>query len=418
MKSINNIIRVISTFTLLMICIIGVSHDFKPYSYWLVLMVNVYMLWCTRKNMMMFIISLIISYSNYSIIYANFINHIDDTMYTQVITNTISNRALNILTIFNLSLVIFINWGKISTMKAINLFHAPKMNDNIVLAILTVVLTIVFFIGFKLPDVQGERGTPKPIYEYAISFFILYFYYSGNKKNISLGLFFVVIYSLQNFLFGGRIYGLQFILVAFLMLFIHKFTIKKMLVFMFPFFVLFNIIGILRGSFITHFGDFGSVIFKSGLTLDTAYSAYYTSPAIIFASDRIGFMETVQLFIDFIVSIFLGETSNQNSNIQHIAYKYINHSYGCVMPFYFCFYFGILGSFVPVFILKIYFKIICNLKESTHGCFKCIAVFIVAHTFRWYLYSPLGLFRGVLFLVIVYYCMYIIHSMFSKKRAL
>lgn len=377
------------------------------------------MLWCTRNNLMMFIIAFIIAYSNYSIIYANYVCYIDDTMYTQVITPTISNQALNILTIFNLSLIGFIDWFHIPTMKSVNLFHETRRQDNIILTILTVALIFIFFLGFKLPDFTDERGSPQPIYEYSISLFIIYFYYSGNKASILWGVLLIIIYSFQNFIFGGRIYGLQFILTAFLMLYVHKFTIKKLLIYTFPFFVLFNIIGILRGSFLTHFGDieyYKDTFFKAGLTLDTAYSSYYTSQTIIYASNQISFPEKMHLFGDFIISIFLGENRNPNSIPQHIAYNYIPHSYGCVMPFYFYFYFGILGSIFSAFILKFYFKIICKLRKNTHGCLKCIGVFIITHSFRWYLYSPLGLFRGVLFLIVVYYIMYVLHMLFSSKK--
>lgn len=423
MKAINNnILQIISILILLAVSFTGMSNDLKPFSYWLILIINVFMLWCTRKNLMMFIIVMVMAYSNYSIIYANFINYIDNTMYTQTITNSISNRALNILLIFNLSLIIFIDWTKIHAMKKVNLFHEKKRKDNIVLAIMTMVLIIVFFVGFKLPDVSGERGAPQPIYEYAVSFFIVYFYYSrGNKKNILWGIFLVTLYSLQNFMFGGRIYGLQFILVAFLMLLAHKFTIRKLLIVTFPFFVIFNIIGILRGYFLTHLGDlgdFGDTIFQSGFSLDTAYSAYYTSQAIVFASDNFNLSEKMIFFGDFIVSIFLGESRNTKSIPQNIAYQYIPHSFGCLMPHYFYFYFGTLGAIMAAFILKFYLRIIYNLKESTPGYIKCIAVFIVAHSFRWYLYSPLGLFRGVLFLTIVYFSMYAVHLCFTKRKAL
>lgn len=398
---------------------IGLSYDFKPLSYWLVLIVNIYMLWCTRNNLMMFLITFIITYSNYSIIFANYIYNIDDVIYTQVITQKISNQALNILTIFNLSLLVFIDWLHIPNMKFVNLFYETRRQDNIVLTILTVILIFIFFYGFKLPDVTGERGSPQPIYEYAVSVFIIYFYYSGNKISIFLGLFLVIIYSFQNFIFGGRIYGIQFILTAFLMLYVHKFTIKKLLVYASPFFILFNIIGILRGNFLIQFGDieyYKSTFFKTGLSLDTAYSSYYTSQAIIYASNQISFSEKIHLFGDFIISIFLGESSNPNSIPQNIAYNYMHHSYGCVMPFYFYFYFGAFGSLLCVFILKFYFKIICKLRKTTHGCLKCIGVFIITHSFRWYLYSPLGLFRGVLFLVIIYYMMHVVHSLFMSKR--
>ena len=51
----------------------GISTDAQPYSYFVMLITDLYILWCSRKNMMLFLVAFVISYSNYSIVFANFI---------------------------------------------------------------------------------------------------------------------------------------------------------------------------------------------------------------------------------------------------------------------------------------------------------------------------------------------------------
>lgn len=409
------ILYVLAAVPIIRIYLDGMANDYNPEAYTIILMINIYQLLCSRKNFMMMLITLVIGYCNYSIIYVNYINILHGTLYTIHLSDDAFMTNFNVLTLFNCALFYTFPFRKIPPMEMKNIFIDPKLKDYRVIFVLSILLIIVFFIGFKTPEIQGHRGKPRPMYEYAVSLFIVYFYYSGkHRPYVITGLIFVTFYALQNFIFGGRIYGLQFILVAYVMLFMDKIPMRWVITGIIGAFVLFSIIGAVRGAIMS--GNFSVAgilenLSNKGFALDTAYSAYYTAQCDIYIVDswRITDQERTSYFFDFLNSIIFGESANKGAVIQNISRRYVHHNGGGVLPQHFYFYFGPLGSFVPAFILPVYFKFIVKLKQSTNGWFKCVSVFVVCHAFRWYLYSPLGLFRGVLFLTMIYYGAYAIH---------
>lgn len=417
------ILYVLAAVPIIRIYLDGMENDYNPEAYTIILLVNIYMLLCSRKNFMMLMITLVIGYCNYSIIYVNYIHILNGTLYTIHLTEDAFCKNFNVLALCNCALFYTFPFWKIPPMNMKNIFIDPELKDGRVLFVLTILLVIVFFVGFKTPELSGNRGKPRPVYEYAVSMFIIYFYYSGKLRSyMILGMIMVAFYALQNFIFGGRIYGLQFLLAAYIMLFMDKIPMKWVITGMLGFFVLFSIIGAVRGAIMS--GNFSVAgilenLSNKGFALDTAYSAYYTAQCDIYVVDswRVSDDERFSYFIDFVKSIFLGESANRSSVIQNISRRYVHHNGGGVLPQHFYFFFGPLGSFIPAFILPVYFRFIQNLKESTNGWVKCVSVFVVCHAFRWYLYSPLGLFRGVLFLTIVYYGCFVIHHYIPKLSA-
>ena len=77
----------------------GVDTDITPYSYILMLAVNIYMLICSRHNMMFLLVALVLFFCNYSIAYANYINYIED-FFTEVLSGKVSVISLNVLVLF------------------------------------------------------------------------------------------------------------------------------------------------------------------------------------------------------------------------------------------------------------------------------------------------------------------------------
>ena len=286
----------------------GLDVDVMPYSYIYLLMINVYMMLQSRQNFLLFIIFFIILFSNYSIVYSNYIMKFDDTMFTDVLSQHSQLVSLNVLVLFNLFLFLFVRWKNIRPHFKINIFIDSANKDNVIVFVLTLILIFVFFFGFQLPEEEGARGTPSTIYEYSLIFFILFFYYSGSQKIIVYaGLLIVLLYSLQNFIFGGRIYGLQFLLVAYIMFLMHRVPMYKVLIGILVFFVLFSIIGVVRGAILSMDADIKSILvslIEKGFSLDTAYSAYYTSESFVYLDERVEGVH-LSLFVDFIKSIFI-----------------------------------------------------------------------------------------------------------------
>ena len=395
----------------------GLNIDVMPYSYIYLLMINVYMVLQSWRNFLLFIVSFIILFSNYSIVYSNFIMKFDDIMFTDVLSERTQFVSLNVLVLFNLLIFLFVRWKDVRPHVKENIFINSENKDNMIILLLTIILIFVFFFGFQLPEKEGARGTPSTIYEYSLIFFILYFYYSGSQKIVVYaGLLIVLLYSLQNFIFGGRIYGLQFLLVAYIMFWMHRVSMYKVLIGISVFFVLFSIIGVVRGALLSMDADIKSIfvsLFEKGFTLDTAYSAYYTSESFVYLDERVEGVN-LRLFVDFVKSIFVGSGSAPDSVLPAFSYDYVSHYGGGILPFYFYFYLGVWGVLLAAMLAAFYFNMILLITEDSNYFKKCLTVWIVSTTFRWYLYGPLPLLRGALLLAVTYYIFVYIHYEWNR----
>lgn len=395
----------------------GLNIDLIPYSYIYLLMINVYMLLQSRQNFLLFIVFFIILFSNYSIVYSNYIMEFDDTMFTDILSQRTQFVSLNVLVLFNLLIFLFVRWKDVRPHVKKNIFINSENKDNMIVLLLTIILIFVFFFGFQLPEEEGGRGTPSSMYEYSLIFFILYFYYCGSQKRIvNVGLLIVLLYSLQNFIFGGRIYGLQFLLVAYIMFLMHRVPMYKVLIGILVFFVLFSIIGVVRGAILSMDADVKSILvslFEKGFTLDTAYSAYYTSQSFVYLDER---MEGghLYLFVEFVKSIFIGSGSNPDSVLPAFSSNYVNHYGGGLLPFYFYYYLGGWGVLIVAILTALYLNIILSMTAESNNFKKFLSIWVTSTTFRWYLYGPLPLLRGVLLLAITYCVFAYMHYEWSR----
>ena len=379
------------------------------------------MLICSRKNMLLFLLSFFILYFNYSIIYANFIHWLDENYFTSIITSKVSVVSLNILTFFNLLLFYFVRWGKIKILESTNIYFDEKRYSPYIIFSILFFLVFVFIFGFKIPEF-GERGEGSPIYEYSVVFFIFLFYYCGGiKSSINIILFFIFAFSLQCFIFGGRADGIQFLMVSYIMFFLYKIRKSIVIVLLFVLFGVFSIIGVARGELLMGNFELDSIftsLVNSGFSLDTAYSAYYTSESFIYVLDLVS-PEKIQLYtIAFIKSIVMG--GNLIYSLPYITHDYVLHYYGGLLPFYFYFFWGRVGIVLSALLVSFYLNMIINIRSNSSGIKKVMAVWITATVFRWYLYSPSALLRGALLMSIVYYFLFYIFTvtqhMFPKRR--
>lgn len=405
----------ISAFLLIAYTIFGLGVDLTPVSFVFVIVANIYMILRSRRNFLLFIVAFIIFFCNYSIIYANYTDAIVN-VFTIPLSEQSFVCSLNILTLFNILLFWFVRWDYVPTGFKENVFVEGDRYNRVILFLIYALLVPIFFLGFTIPEVEGQRGTPSTAYEYSAILFLLFFYYSGNNKlHTRIGLGLVGVFSLQSLVFGGRIEAIQFLLVAYIMLFMHKISMTKVLIAMGGVFVLMSIIGVVRGELLSGNADVGTILSslaKSGFALDTAYSAYYTSESFIYVLDRFTFHETIIFFWEFVKSVFIG--TNPDMLLTSISEEYVKHYGGGLMPFYFYFYLGVIGIVVSAFIVSLYLNIVINLNCYTSGFFKCLSIWVLSTTFRWYLYTPLPLLRGVLFLTIAYYAFAYLHYQINR----
>lgn len=415
LKILQLILRAISIFVVFIVMIKGLDYNLTPYSYLFIFLFNAYQIYSSRKHIFVLLIVIFISYCNYSIIYANFISPLG-TAYTEGINQTVSNISLNIVLLFTSVMLWLTDWKSIPKLDNFIYIDSKQKNSSLII-ITTLLLFFIFIFGFRRPESIGVRGTPRPIYEYSLIIFLMFFMYSGNiKKYTRFGLFMIVLFSLQNFVFGGRILGIQFLLCAYLILFVNSFSKKTIISLMIGGLIIMNIIGSMRGQLLYQHINFNAVlsdIINDGGALDTACAAYYTSESFVYTFDFLSSHERLFLFGKFISGIFLG--SERQYIIQNITKEYVTHSNGGVFPLYFYLYLGPLGFLVSNILLAFYLKIVSGVTNNSSYLVRCLAVYVTCHTFRWYLYTPNGLLRGVIFLVVVYYSFVFANRILPKK---
>ena len=379
-----------SILLVLIYLVAGLDINLVPFSCMYLLYINTWMLILSRKNMMMLLISFIFLCCSYRIIYANFSGNINN-MFTDIIQAKTFTISFNILTLFHALLALFVRWAKIQSLEKINIF-VDTYNANFRIILITACCLVpIFFLGFKITGLTGD---------------------------IILGILLLLPYVLQNFLFGGRIEGVQFILCAYIMLYMYKIEVNKIIPFILVGFFVLSLIGAVRGELLLGSYDVESIfsaLFKGGFALDTAYSAYFTSETFVYVYDKMTTADIAYYLTEFIKSIFLGNSHCPDSVLGSVTYEYVSHWFGGILPFYFYFYFGPIGIFLAAFFVALYLNMIIKVKSTSSGYTKIIVVWTVCTVFRWYLYTPLVLLRGVLITLVVFIIFKLIDSILRKK---
>lgn len=372
------------------------------------------------RNWLMFIIFSCIAYFNYSILMANYISKINNTIFTSFSDEIVAKIGINILLLFMVVVnIILPQRVNNNNFKENYLINKENQNTYLVMGI-SLVLIIILILGFSRPDLAGERGTPSQIYEYSLIFFIIGFNFSGRKKfNIVILSVILFLFTLQNFSYGGRVIGIQLIICWFVMIYSYKTSIGKIVPVIIAFFILMTSIGIFRANFSLTTSSIENAIQKiinEKLTLDTAYAAYYTSLTFIKVEEFNTFVMRIEMFKSFILSMFIGGSRVANSSLAEYTHQFYFHYNGGILPFFFHYYIGWFGVLISGVLTGGYCRIINKIGNNTREVIKCIGVFLVCHVFRWYLYSPSGLIRGVGLTIIAYYTAYFFDVIIKRKR--
>lgn len=378
-----------------------------------VLLVSLLLIIKSRNNINLLSIYSLLFYFNYSIVMPNYINNKNISFFISWSNEEVSHLGIKILFLFMLSILIFfpnkINF--ITKEKNEYLKHGEK-RKSVVPVVLLFLLIGIYFLAFKKPDIIGERGQPNALYEYSIVLFIIGFYFWGNTKIIkNIILVLLCIFAAQNFIYGGRIIGIQLILVFLVMFYYYKLNIAKLFPIAFLSFLLLTVIGLFRGKAELNLENLlkaKEYLETRMLALDTAYSAYFTSLTFLKVAGQVTIFERIDLLLRFMLSNIIGGGRVENASLPIYTRKFYIHYYGGIFPHYFFFYLGKIGVFLSAIIISFYTRILNKKYSSLSDLKKCINVYFIVTTFRWYLYSPLTILRGVLILIIAYYFFYVL----------
>lgn len=399
------IIKALSILLLLYLTFSGFATPCYALSGSFILSCNLYQIISARKNFFLFLIMLFVTYCNYSVIYANYIYPVD-SYYINTLAGNVVHKSLNILAIFTAITLWLVKWSKVYTDKGFSLYPNCRVKTFLLYGLLFALVIIMIF-GFSRPTEVGERGSPSSLYEYALCFFVVYFYFAGTRRRFVIaGEILIVLYSLQNFVFGGRILGIQFLLLLYLTEFKERIPKRIFYSLMAGMFILMSMIGVARASILSGQFDIYSMLdnmLHSGFALDTAYSAFFTSETYIYTSDIIPLSDRLYQFMFFIKSIFIGFGNDIDKFPSYITTQYVPNGGGSFIPHFFFYYLEYVGIILGGVLFSIYMNIIRKPLVYKNIYVRIIIIFVVSTVFRWYLYSPLELLRGVLLLSLLMY---------------
>lgn len=360
------------------------------------------------KNRLLLLIAAVLLYSVYSIAFVNYISPLTTTMFTTYRGSAAAGVALSSLLLFLSCLLLFAPASVSHFGKNDSLFHGSTGNTFLVVA-LCVVLALILVFTFGRPDtIGGDRGSPSALYEYSTIFFLIGFYLAGDKRGLRVTLVaLAILFALQNMVYGGRITALQLIIILFFVFYSERISSFRLVVLAVCVLMIFTFIGVVRTSITSAgFDEFLNIMgnaITGGFTWDTAYSSWHTSITFVLYSDFVSWEERLLLLWQWIQSIALGG-SVPMCNLSVITRSYFSHWFGGVFPVYFYFYLGPLGVVLSAGYVSIVLRFVNGVcercKDSNGGVIEAAsvisAVYVSVSCFRWILYSPSQITRGLL----------------------
>ena len=384
-----------------------------------IVLLNIYTLIKHRKNKQFTLLFLVIFYFNYSICVGEyFLISLHEPLYAGLRWHNDRNYfdyGIIILFIFNLLLCF------IPVVKERERFKFES--NNYVLIFLLGLLGYIFLFGIdRSPLTESYEVRITPIYEYSYIIFIFAAKYSNTSFKKTLIVLVAALFVLQDAFFGGRVTSMQIGLVLLCTLFYNSLNFKRIILIFFAGIIGLSIVAIYRNTFsleaVTSYNLFRSLNF---FVNDTATYAYGASLASVVAFDFTTFEDRLVSFIYFIQSIFTGGALRETlfrdaiTSIPVHTTNYYIHLGGTLFPFYFFFWFGWIGPFIAGIVASKYISFWSKPKRGLLG--QMIFLSIIVTVPRWYLYTPLVMFRGSLvFIPIVFICVKMIVYFTTKKK--
>lgn len=389
---------------------------------------SVYLCFVYRYNIGLFLVFLFITYCNYSIAVAVYL---DPSIRPQSLYNQFGNNVrtygIAIACVFIFVLLMLVFSKKIAmTPECIDsrkTFDKDNYDYNPIIAVGGLVLyVIVFFTSFSVN--MGERGHISPFGEYRAIILLIGSYYSGRKPLYKIAWTIVTIVTvIPSFLAGNRVDSFASIIGLIICWYYISLNYKKILLILPIIIVLMNLIGMSRGSVINQDinKELNASFFQRKLTLDTAYFAYVPSLAAIELADKIKLSDKLLLLFQHIKYIFTIGSSSFDPGLSLYTRDYYAHAYGFISPSYFYFWFNYIGSLIFGILVQLYnyiYKKYLTVKASTY--FQKLGIilswYFIASVGRWYCYGPMPLLRGEFVCAVAFSIVYFFNVLFGKRK--
>lgn len=424
MKKIN-----LSSILLLMIIIYAIINAIKVncnplISAVLLIIVNLIGAIYFRKSKKIFLLFLMLLYFNYSIVICKYLfggTSLLNNLYMQLRTyDDTMNLSINLLLLFNTLLIFMIGKNK-SKSADLSTDDCVVVNKKKVFPLYIVFSLMIIFLLFYMWYNRVTSNTT--LFEYFIIIFVCIFYITKNdfkaKRWFEILMIIIVLYS---FLIGERIGGLQIILCDFLINYLERINIRRIIIYAIAGIVGFTLLGI-YGDILDTDKNFEGFTFKRvyseiserKFASDTAVSAYFPTVSTIessklFYSKEDRYSNGIRYFTNY---TFLGQSLSEYKLPIEIIRKNYFHTGGGLIIGYFYFWFGLIG----VILIGIYVGSIIRVSLNTTAkseFAKIYGIFLLSTFPRWYIYYPTFLFRGSLLFIIFYFI--VVNGIYKKLR--
>ncbi len=285
--------------------------------------------------------------------------------------------------------------------------------DNvIVFSICFFVLIFALFNGYTGGIGASYQSNTTTLYEYAILFYVITWYYAGKStiRNRMLQLY-AGIYIAQAIIHGDRSSAFPMILLIVLIYF-NNISLFKLLLYAIIGIMFANAISVYRlnytlnNFFERYLSSYGLFNFAS----DTVSQSYYTGISLVAFRELVE--EAYTYLRDFVVGIFVGGKYGK-ADLPIISQKYLTNKGGGMFISNFVFWFGIWGAFIAAVIVGCFLNVISNTKYEIGKVWK---LYFVAMVFRWYLYTPFVFCRGVCFVFPIVYIFFAFIDTMSRRE--
>ena len=373
----------------------------------LLLALSGYVTWYQRNNLLSFLLSIVLLYFNYSLVASVYLNA--DSLPAHFVGYTLAEllRGINIVLIF---FVTYLCTLKGNAVKEKRVFLIQYATDWLITGAGAAYIALAPFLFYHTENF-GVRGIASAFYEYALIVLIVALCFSGRDwKALAVLLATSAWMILHGLLHGERVLALQIMIVWGLYLLLHVLSLKLIMPACIVGIFVFTAFGMYRGLSAMEGNVFSSVfqtLLHGGMANDTSYAAFQTSLNVIRYGDLLSILERLWLFIKYLAYIFAG-SAVPDVNLALLALEVGWHGGGGWLPVYFYFWLGFPGVIASGALLGWLVNRVSNLNRQ-RGYLNYLALYLVATSPRWYLYSPAPLTRGVLMYTLAYVGAVVVH---------
>lgn len=383
----------------------------------LCIIINLYLAFRCRNNRLLLLLFSLIAFTNLSLSYTDALNLGEGVSVWQ--SNGLRKDVINNIVMKS----ILLNTTVLNTLFSRNLlnkmlkqtFLNRKKNSLISISGIIILYSILIY-GFV--SIQSSIGNyvsvDTPIYEYSLIIYCLVWFYSKDMKMMDYLIYLYSFLFFNYFLLIGDRSSVIMLAIIFLILYLYDYIrIKFISLFVLIGIPIVNIFGVLRSSGLLSLSDIIHLTIEKGFYVDTISWAYYTSLALAKLHYRVE-----QPFV-IAKGFFSGVLGFKNEFYYLGAYAKDNFSDlynagGGIYPSYFFAMGGYIGVVLGAVLLFLIIKYIMSFNNTEFLPYK---ILLVTFAFRWYVYSPATLLRGLLILssIAIIAC-YLFDNLTKRKK--